>query len=359
MLDLRIKVVLLAAAALTCFSMLGCRSKPIDKRPSILFEGSPPLGQGGAGATGTLRGRVIGAHAGLRVVLYVLGGKTWWIQPLTIHPFTAINADGTWSSPTHLGSQYGALLVTPGYTPSNTTGTLPAVGGEIIAVAIATPSSASAVASERHVRFSNYDWMVRQIGSDRNGSPHDYDPANVRVDANGFLHLSISNSADGWRCSEVALPRSLGYGSYAFTVEDLSKLEPAAVLSMFTWDDAGTDQDRREVDFEVSRWGELNNKNAQYIVQPFYRPANNYRYAAPPGELTYIFHWEPKQITFRTFRGKGSPSMEKPLAEHSFSTDVPEPRTESVHLNFCTFEYARVPQQNPSEAVIAHFQYLP
>lgn len=26
-------------------------------------------------------------------------------------------------------------------------------------------------------------------------------------------------------------------------------------------------------------------------MQPFYRPANNLRYTAPPGELTYVFHW--------------------------------------------------------------------
>ena len=228
-----------------------------------------------------------------------------------------------------------------------------------MAVARTAPDPTAPSVLARRLRFSTYDWTVRQIGSDRNGAPHDYDPANVHVDTNGSLHLAIAKGADGWRCSEIALSRSLGYGSYAFTVEDLSTLEPAAVLSMFTWDDAGTDQERREVDIEISRWGEPENRNAQYIVQPFYRPANNYRYTAPPGELTYVFHWEPKQITFRTLRGNGSHGTAVPLAEHSFSTDVPAPRTESVHLNFCTFEYARVPQQHASEAVIAHFQYLP
>ena len=352
-----------AATVVACACLLGCRSRHAATRPAIVFQGVPPAGQGGAGATGTLRGRVVGAAAGQRIVLYVQGGKTWWIQPLTIHPFTTIAPDGTWSSATHLGSRYAALLVEPGYVPPNTAEVLPAIGGAtgglVLAVTETAPATVSAAISERDVRFSNYDWRVRQIGSDRNGAPHEYDPHNVDVDASGFLHLRVARGADGWRCSEVALPRSLGYGSYAFSVEDISGLEPAAVLSMYTWDDAGTDQDRREVDFELSRWGEAKNRNAQYIVQPFYRPANTYRYMAPPGLLTYVFHWEPKHISFKTYRGRGAVPSTSALAEHTFSSDVPMPRTESVHLNFCTFEYARLPQQNASEVVIERFQYLP
>ena len=129
MLDLRVNTVLFAATALALLSAGGCRSRHVERQPSLIFERTPPPGEGGAGTTGTLQGRVLGQHEGLRIVLYVLGGKTWWIQPLTIRPFTTIAADGTWSSPTHLGSQYGALLVEPGYTPANTTENLPAVGG--------------------------------------------------------------------------------------------------------------------------------------------------------------------------------------------------------------------------------------
>ena len=359
MLDLGKKVVLHAAATALSAVLLGCRSQPVSPPPAISFEGRPPLGQGGAGATGTLRGRVAGAHPGERIVLYVKGGKTWWIQPLTIRPFTAISADGSWSSPTHLGSRYAALLVTPDYVPPNTTETLPAVGGKIVAIATVSPEAAPSAVPERSVHFSSYDWALRQGGSDRNGSPHDYDPANVQVDANGFLHLRMAKGSEGWRCAEVALSRSLGYGTYAFSVEDISSFEPATVFSIFTWDDAGTDQDRREVDLELSRWGEPNNRNAQYIVQPFFRPANTYRYTAPPGLLTYLFHWEPKQITFKTLRGGAPLSSASPLVEHTFSSDVPVPRTESVHINLCPFEYARVPQQNAAEVVVEQFHYLP
>ena len=348
---------MLCVIACCCAFFSGCRKdKPVEE-PAIIFDQVPPVGPGGADATGNLRGHVVGSHAGQRIVLYALGAGTWWIQPVTIHPYVNIAPDGTWRSSTHLGSRYAALLVNPGFVPPNRLQELPSESHEIAALAAVAPSKATAPA--KRLRFSNYDWDVRQIGSDRNGSPHNYEPANASVDAQGFLHLLISRGADGWNCSEVALPRSLGYGTYAFSVADVSRLDPAAVLSMFTWDAVGTDQDRREIDFVVSQWGNPKGSNAQYIVQPFYRPANTFRYVVPAGLFSYSFHWTPGRITFTTIQGAGSHLETRPTAEHTFTADVPTPKTESVHINLCTFDYTPVQQQQPAEIVVQRFQFLP
>jgi hypothetical protein len=128
---------------------------------------------------------------------------------------------------------------------------------------------------------------------------------------------------------------------------------------MFTWDALGTDQDRREVDFVVSQWGNPKGSNAQYIVQPFFRPANTFRYVAPAGLLTYSFRWDPGKITFTTSQGAGNRSTNDPIAEHTFTADVPAPRSESVHINLCTYDYTPVPQQQPAEIVVQRFQFLP
>ena len=305
-----------------------------------------------------LRGRVMGTSVGQRIVVYALGNNTWWVQPLTIRPFVQIAPDGSWSTVTHLGTKYAALLVNPGFVPASQLPKLPVEGGPIAALATATPSSVRP--SERHLQFSNYEWSVRQIGSDRNGSPHAYSVANASVDARGFLHLAMSKGTNGLECSEVALSRSLGYGTYAFAVEDVSQLDPAAVFSIFTWDEAGTDQDRREVDSVVSHWGgDAKQTNAQYIVQPFFRPANTYRYSVPQGLATFIFRWEPERIDFRTQRGDNLQPSNNPLAEHTFTADVPSPRTETVHFNLCTFDYARVPQRGPAEVILRRFQFQP
>ena len=338
--------------ACLCAFGSGCRSPHAALQPSVVFEEVPSLGSSGADSTGVLRGHVTGPHTGKRIVLYALDGENWWIQPVTIHPFTEIAADGSWSSPTHLGVRYAALLVNPGYVPPNQMEQLPATGGQIDAVATVAPNKSTAPA--QHLRFSNYDWEVRQIGSDRNGSPHSYKPTNVSIDSHGFLHLLISrNPAGGWTCSEIALPRSLGYGTYEFLVDDISNLDPAAVLSLFTWDAKGTDQNRREIDFVISQWGNRKQSNAQYIVQPYYRPANTYRYVAPAGLLNYSFRWDPARVTFTTSRSG------RPIAEHTFTADVPVPKTESVHMNLCTFDYTPTPQGQPAEIIVQRFQFLP
>ncbi len=340
-----------------CAFAVGCRSREFANQPVIFFDQVPPVGPGGKGATGVLSGHVVGAHAGQQIVLYALGADTWWIQPVTLHPYTEIASDGTWRSSTHLGARYAALLVNPGFVPMNQLQGLPLKTLQIAAVSTVAPSNLAAPA--KRLRFSNYEWDVRQIGSDRNGSPHSYDPNNAIVDARGFLHLIISRGPNGWDCSEIALSRSLGYGTYAFSVADTSKLDPAAVFSMFTWDEEGTDQDRREVDIQISQWGNPRGSNARYVVQPFFRPANTHRYIAPPGSLTYLFRWDPAKITFTTFKGVGLHPTKGLVAEHTFNADVPAPRSESVHINLCTFDYIPVPQQQPSEVVLERFQFLP
>ena len=340
-----------------CALVSGCHVRHSAQQPVIFFDQVPSVGPSGAGATDLLRGHVIGAHGGQRIVLYALSGGTWWVQPLTIHPFTSIASDGSWRSSTHLGKQYAALLVGPSFSPPNQMAALPAQQGDVAALATVAPNIGAA--SAKHLRFSNYDWDVRQVGSDRNGSPHDYDPANASVDSLGFLHLHISRTSSGWACSEIALPRSLGYGTYAFSLADVSQLDPAAVVSLFTWDSLGTDQERREMDVVISRWGNPKGSNAQYIVQPFYRPANTYRYVAPAGLLTFLFRWDPSKITFTTLRGAGTRSGAASVAGHTFTADVPMPETESVHINLCTFDYTPVPQQQPAEVVVERFQFLP
>jgi hypothetical protein len=156
--------------------------------------------------------------------------------------------------------------------------------------------------------------------------------------------------------AEVKLSRSLGYGSYRFVVQDIARLEPAAVFGLLTWDDFGP---AREMDIEISRWGDPDDKNAQYVVQPYYVPANVSRFTAPAGLLTFSIHWEPGKATFETLRGSMPASRSHAISEHVFTSDVPSPGGESIRMNMCPFNYSKVPLQNEAEVVIERVQYLP
>jgi signal transduction histidine kinase len=102
--------------------------------PSIQFDILPYTDKGGTEETSLIQGRVIGGRPDQLIVLYAKSGS-WYVQPFVDQPFTKINSDMTWRSATHLGTEYGALLVEPGYVPTNITDVLPSPGGRVIAVA--------------------------------------------------------------------------------------------------------------------------------------------------------------------------------------------------------------------------------
>jgi len=349
-----------AVLAAACILLGGCRSQDTHSAPSIEFTNVPRADAGGPQSEAVIEGRVIGARSGQQIVLFarsIVG--VWWVQPFADRPFTAIQSDSKWKNTTHLGTDYAALLVEVGYRPPATMAALPGRGGPIAAVATVKGAGPSRIVS-RTLHFSGYEWEIRQVPSGRGGASfHSYDPANAWTDVNGRLHLRIARGQDGWTCAEVMLTRSLGHGLYRWVVHESSHLEPADVLGMFTWDDFGADQNHREVDVEVSKWGDANANNAQYVVQPFYVPANVVRFMTPAGVVAHSFRWEPGRVSFKSTVGGAAGSPSRVVGEHVFTSGVPSPGGESVHMNLYSFDNNKEPSRNPSEVVIEKFEYLP
>ena len=104
--------------------------------PSIQITEIPSKGAG-KDALETIAGRVSGVKGIDCKVVVFAHTNTWYIQPYIDSSDISINEEGTWRTDTHLGNRYAALLVKSSYKPPTTTGKLPAVGGEVLAVAIA------------------------------------------------------------------------------------------------------------------------------------------------------------------------------------------------------------------------------
>ncbi|MEK6283151.1 MAG: hypothetical protein AABN95_22570 [Acidobacteriota bacterium] len=334
----------------------GCAQPQPVVKPSIEFSVIPQADEGGPDKRAPIAGRVIGARTGQQIVLFAKSG-IWWVQPTIDEPFSAIQPDSTWTNSTHFGTEYAALLVEPGYRAPPTIEVLPSEGGDVVAVK-SVPGEKLEKAAAGTLQFSGYEWHVRNVRSTRGGRHNNYDSANAWTDAKGFLHLRIANNAGQWSCAEVRLLRSLGYGSYRFVVRDVSQLEPAAVLSMFTWDEADAGQNHREMNIELAKWGDAASKNAQYVVQPYYVPANVVRFNVPAGVLTHSFRWEPGRVAFKTVRGSVADGPGS-VADHVFTSGVPAPGGETIHLDLYIFGNAKDPLQNDVEVVIEKFEYLP
>jgi hypothetical protein len=173
------------------------------------------------------------------------------------------------------------------------------------------------------------------------------------------MHLRIAKVSEDWTCAEVSLTRSLGYGTYRFTVRDTSHLEPSVVFGMFTWDYASGDLANREMDIELRNRADRKIPNGSYLIQPYYVPANVARFPAPAGELTHSFRWEPGRVSFQTVRGKGSGARKGVIAEHVFTQGVPSPGIESVRMNLYILRGALQGPPREAEVVVAKFEYLP
>ena len=103
--------------------------------PSVEFTETPSEDAGGSVRLEETAGRVVNSRPEYKIVLYAQSGD-WFVQPFVEQPFTEIQEDSTWKSPTHLGTKYAALLVTPDFVPPEKTGTLPEKGESVIAVTI-------------------------------------------------------------------------------------------------------------------------------------------------------------------------------------------------------------------------------
>jgi len=213
-----------------------------------------------------VEGTATGAGAGDRIVLYARRG-VWWIQPDVTRHFTDLHS-GKWKSRTHPGSAYAALLVKPGYNPPVQADALPA---------IARVEGQPIRPRRKTLMFDGYQWEIRDTPLNPGGTPNDYDPANAWTDGRGFLHLRIRSTPvkpagqampekAKWTSAEVNLNRSLGYGSYRFVVRDISQLGDSIVFGMFTLDEIGP---YREMDIEISRWGEPHVWNGQFTIPCF------------------------------------------------------------------------------------------
>jgi hypothetical protein len=342
-----------------CIGLNGCHTGQTEARPSIEFTKIPPAAQGGRERVEAISGRVIGARPRQQIVIYARSGP-WWVQPWPDRPFIPIRSDSTWSTDTHLGFEYAALLVDQDYHPPPTMDVAPTQGGPVVLVKLVKGLGEPQFAPTRPLHFSGYDWKVRTVASDRGGMNNLYDGDNAWLDSGGALHLRIAKKQDKWSCAEVVLDRSLGYGTYVLTVSGASKLEPAAVLSMTTFDDWGGEQYYREMDVEMGRWGNaLSKTNAQYGIQPFYVPGNVFSFDIPAGTLTHSMRWESGRATFKTWRGSSISPTGSVITEHEFSSGIPSPGQERVQLLFYVVPSEKYPMQKGSEVVIEKFQYLP
>ena len=337
------------------FSLYGCHSA----RPSITFTTIPVESLGGANTRGFIAGRAYGGKPGDHVIIFAHANR-WWVQPNVRAQFTPIAPDGTWSSQIHLGNEYAVALIRGPFEANESNVSLPVITGHVIAVA-KVPGTPTLVQQADHsprvLRFSGYDWQSTYHVSDYTGINHYYLPQNTEVDSSGAMHLRIRRLADQWTCAEVNLPRTLGYGTYRFTFQNPAQIDPAAEFAFYTFTPDKQAANHREMEVHLSRWGKPDTNNAEYVIEPYYIPANVHGFELGAGRSTTTLRWSPGQAVYNTDQvgsGKG-----REITRWTFSAGVPASKDERVHFSLCPFGYPKQPEKSEAEIVVNSFEFLP
>jgi hypothetical protein len=83
------------------------------------------------------------------------------------------------------------------------------------------------------------------------------------------------------------------------------------------------------------------------------------RFSAPAGPLTYSFEWQPGTVSFETVQNANAAKQGRVIAEQTFSSGVPVPGEESLHMDLYLFGNAANPIRKRAEVIIDRFEYLP
>ncbi len=310
-----------------------------SKDPAIVITLSPPDCCHAAWG-GTIAGTVANVETDDVVVVVYAQTDVYYVQPV-VDASIVPSCGGVWSTATHGGARYAAILARSTWRPPPQMTSLPDVGGLILQVATAPES-------QRRVEFGGETWIVKSSGGVPFGPGNNLwsdGEENVWVDAAG-LHLLLVERDGRWTCSEVMSESYVGHGRYRFTVANaLETLDPAVVFAGFLYADSGL-----EADIEFGQVGDP--VQAQYVVQPDAPYAFGFDFGHGPS--THEIVWQPQRIDFSSRAGgAGEPSL--PVAAWSRSNPVMVPQFERMHFNLWLANGAL--PQGPVEMVIARFDH--
>lgn len=206
--------------------------------------------------------------------------------------------------------------------------------------------------TDRVLTFSGIDWIVRTTRDKKEGpGPNlfaDTDK-NVWIDAQGRLHLKITQNGGNWYCAGIIAQRSMGYGKYIFYINsDVTTLDQNVVAGLFTYL-----TDKEEIDIEFSKWSIPANMNAQFASQPSESVGNKKRFNIPAavGPTVHFFDWQSQHILFKSSYVDAK-AMVHTIDEWAYTgKDIPKEKTEKLRLNLWLFK-GQIPSDLKEQEIV-------
>lgn len=225
---------------------------------------------------------------------------------------------------------------------------------------------AATPAEAKRIRFAGEVWEVRPngVGSPRNNR---WCQANAFVDADGRLHLKLTQLPNGrWCSAEVHSVRRMGFGTYQWQLDGrVDTFDRNVVLGLFHYPTADVGGDAtNEIDIELAKWGYPDANGLNYTIYP--RRADlpntsvNFPIALEGTATTHRYIWSPTAIRLQATDGYYDDNRH-PIADWTYAPKQPQARIAQrpmpVYMNLWTI--AAPTDGKPVEIVIRDFRFTP
>jgi len=215
--------------------------------------------------------------------------------------------------------------------------------------------------------FSGYTWVIRSSGRGGPG-PNYWQPDNVSVDTNGYLHLRLTQRDGKWYCVELHTQERLGFGRYEFWLTGpVDQLDKNVVLGLFDYptSDVGPDG-THEIDIEFAQWGNSSAPRGNYTVWPatngVRRESKTFPFTLQGDSSRHSFTWSSTKIVFE--------SQETHVGDrvHQLATWVFQPvnpaacisqRAMPVHINLWCFRGKPLSDGKEVELIVRASKFTP
>jgi hypothetical protein len=218
------------------------------------------------------------------------------------------------------------------------------------------------------ITWKGHQWRVTHGGM---AGVAEGNPANVEIDANGYLHLRIIRREGTWSAAEMFTTDNLGFGTYQWVIQgNIYDMDKSTVLGLFTYGPArhvGADGEN-EIDIEFSKWNNTcHGCNADFTVYP--ATGNRRKDGTSAWEdnfhvdgetlTTARMEWAADRIIFTIMKGVqpvgAVAEVLKTETYRSKATDIPQV-VSPVGINLWCFK--ETPSIDQS-VVIRDFQFVP
>jgi hypothetical protein len=236
----------------------------------------------------------------------------------------------------------------------------------ILSLAVSV-SAISRPAQANTIIWQGHTWNLKSITSGGPG-PNNWNPNNVFVDANGFLHLLITadpNSLNGFDCAELYTADTLGFGIYQWQIEArIDTFDPWVTLGLFPYGPPALGPNgTNEIDVEYSKWGVSGGNNGEFSIYPNSGTTaahNAFNFALTGIYTTSRFTWSATGIQFWLLGGfQPIGTTQNVVATWNYapadpSVSIPQ-RAMPLHMNLWLYQGHAPSNRQPVEVIIHYF----